>query len=99
MTHWLTADGPHTAEAEAFARYGRIRVPAEAGDAPAGRPPVRLVEQPPAPSRAVRAFHAAQLPFGFAIGAAAFGVWWMTAMFGIAAALFAAFEMPWADDR
>lgn len=101
VTHWLTTDGPHTAEAESFARYGRTRVPAEAGDAPAGRPPVRLVERNSpnsVPSRAVRAWRASRTPAALGSVALAAGVWWVAALFLSAAALFAAFEMPCFDD-
>lgn len=102
MTHWLTTDGPHTAEAEAFARYGRTRPPAEAGDAPAGRPPAQLVERNSpnsVPSRAGRAWRASRTPAALGSVALAAGVWWAATMFVVAAVLFAAFEMPWADDR
>lgn len=113
MTHWLTTDGPHTDEAEAFARYGCIRVPAEAGDreasaaltrraTSAGHRPARLVERNSpnsVPSRAGRAWRAARAPLVLAGVPLAVGAWWAATMFGIAAALFAAFELPWADDR
>lgn len=78
-----------------------IRVPAEAGDAPAGRPPVRLVERNSpnsVPSRTVRAWRASRTPAALGSVALAAGVWWVAAMFLAAAALFAVFEMPWRDD-